>query len=80
MLTVTVTSPGPGDFGTLRMVYKEQRFPVMTQSCLPGHSWLAVCFSSLVSAEPTFPGRLVTFAVHGATHQPIPSWWRIRAL
>lgn len=79
-LTLIVTSPGPGGFGKVRAVYKERHAPVMTQSHLPGHSWLVVCFSSLVSEKATFPGQLVTFAVHIVTHQPTLSWRRIRAL
>lgn len=78
--TLIVTSPGPGDFGKVRTVYKEHHAPLMTQSHLPGYSWLAVCFSSLVSAEATLPGQLVTFAVHIVPHQPTLSWRRIRAL
>lgn len=78
--TLIVTSPGPGGFGKVRTVYKEHHAPLMTQSHLPGYSWLAVCFSSLVSAEATLPGQLVTFAVHIVPHQPTLSWRRIRAL
>lgn len=55
-------------------------WPRMAQSHLPGHSWPAVCFSSLVSAEAILLGLWVTFAVHSATHQPFSSWQRIRAL
>lgn len=69
-LTLNVTSPGPGGFGKVRAVYKEHHAPVMTQSHLPGLLLLAVCFSSLVSAETSLLGQLVTFAVHIVTHQP----------